>query len=133
MSTRQCKGVKADGSACKRAPAVDGEYCLAHDPERKAEHAEASRLGGVARHDPEVSAAKAEIRDVKAALWSGKLTPGAGSVLLQAIRLEREVDAEDTRDATGDALVVSIQRLRDDPEVVDLSEPAANDGGVNNG
>jgi hypothetical protein len=127
MSTRLCAGVKADGTQCRRPPSRDSDYCLSHDPARVAEHAEASRAGGIARHDPEVSAAKAEIRDVKAALWSGKLTPGAGSVLLQAIRLEREVDAEDSRDASGDALVVSIQRLRDDPEVIDLSEPAAND------
>ena len=125
MGKRRCKGVKADGSACKRAPAVDGDYCLAHDPERKDDHAEISRAGGIARHDPEVSTVKAEIADVKAALWSGKLTPGAGSVLLQAIRLEREFDREDTRDASGDALIESIRALRDS-NPPDLSEPAAN-------
>ena len=123
MSARQCEATTAAGQPCRRAPSRDSRYCLAHDPERADEHAEASRAGGIARHDPEVSAAKAEIRDVKAALWSGKLTPGAGSVLLQAIRLEREFDREDTRDASGDALIESIRALRDS-NPPDLSEPA---------
>jgi len=46
--------------------------------------------------------------------------------LLQAIRLEREVDAEDSRDESGATLIESIAILRRSG-IPDLSEPAAND------
>ena len=83
----------------------------------------------MARHDPAVSDAKAEIADLKAALWSRKISPGAASVLLQAMRLEREIDTDALFKDSGLALVESIQSLRASG-IPDLSEPANGGGGV---
>lgn len=138
MGTRQCGGTTAAGQPCRRPPSRDSAYCLAHDPARVEDHAEASRAGGIARHDPEVSALKAELRDIKAAIWSGRLSPGHATALLQALRLEREHDAELSREREAnapDSLIVSIQTMRASGDVPDLSEdsePSANDptGGV---
>lgn len=118
-----CNGVTAAGDACRRPPSRDRPYCLSHDPERKDDHAGISSMGGVARHDPAVSNAKAEIADVKAALWSRKISPGAASVLLQAMRLERELDAADKLYAANDTLITGIQSMRASG-VPDMSEPA---------
>jgi hypothetical protein len=94
MSTRQCAGVKADGTLCRRPPSRDSDYCLSHDPERRDEHTEASRLGGVARHDPETLGLKAEVRELMTAMRNGDVSAGVGSVLLQAIRLLRELESD---------------------------------------
>ena len=132
MTARQCSGTTAAGQPCRRPPSRDSDYCLAHDPERKFEHAEVSRLGGVARHDPETLGLKTEVRELMTAMRNGDVSAGVGSVLLQAIRLLRELEADERLDRTGDALIESIQRLRDNPDVPDLSEPAANDGAGGN-
>jgi hypothetical protein len=92
------------------------------------DHAGISSMGGVARHDPAVSDAKAEIADLKAALWSRKISPGAASVLLQAMRLEREIDTDALFKDSGHALVESIQSIRASG-IPDLSEPANGGGG----
>ncbi len=120
---RLCKGVKGDGTGCRRPPSTDSAFCLAHDPARVDDHAGISSMGGVARHDPAVSDAKAEIADLKAALWSRKISPGAASVLLQAMRLEREIDTDALFKDSGHELVESIQSLRASG-IPDLSEPA---------
>jgi hypothetical protein len=121
---RACQGTTAGGKDCRRPPGVDSDHCAAHspDPERHAAHIEASRAGGIARHDDTVSAAKAEIADLKAALWSRKVSPGAASVLLQAMRLEREIDHADRMGSATDTLVDSIVALRA-ANPPDLSEP----------
>jgi hypothetical protein len=132
MTARKCKGETVAGRPCRRPPSSDSDYCLAHDPDRRDEHAEVSRLGGVARHDPETLGLKAEVRELMAAMRSGEVSAGVGSVLLQAIRLLRELESDDRLNDTGAALIESIQRLRDNPDVPDLSEPAANSGGGGN-
>src|SRR5215218_1026793 len=108
MSARQCLGTNSRGGPCGRAPSKGEDFCLAHSPTRREEHVEASRAGGIAVHDPAAKEARAEILDVKRALWNGTLTPGAGSVLLQAIRLGRDVEAED-RHAESRDFVASVQ------------------------
>jgi len=127
-----CNATTTEGRSCRR-PASRGEsFCAAHspDPERHAAHAEASRAGGIARHTPEVSSIKAELRDIKAAIWSGRLSPGHATALLQALRLEREHDAAESKHAADNApnaLIQSIQSMRA-ANPPDLSEPGpAND------
>lgn len=120
-----CKGVTAAGTSCRRPPSRDSEYCLAHDPARVDEHAEASRAGGVARHDPETLGFKAEVRELMAALRRGDVSAGVGSVLLQGFRLLREIDHADRMEASADTLVESIQTMRAGG-VPDMSEPPAN-------
>ena len=55
---------------------------------------------------------KADELGLDADLREGKVTPGAASVLLQAVRLERDVTREDARESSGDAFIESIQILR---------------------
>jgi hypothetical protein len=88
-------------------------------------------LGGVARHDPETLGLKAEVRELMTAMRQGDVSAGVGSVLLQAIRLLRELEADERLNESGDTLIESIQLLRAS-NVPDLSEPAANDphGGI---
>jgi len=131
MTARTCKGETAAGRPCRRPPSRISDYCLAHDPDRRDEHAEVSRLGGVARHDPETLGLKAEVRELMTTMRSGEVSAGVGSVLLQAIRLLRELEADERLNDTGDALIESIQALRASGPP-DLSEPAANDGGGGN-
>jgi hypothetical protein len=99
---------------------------LSHDPERADEHAEASRAGGIARHDAEARSLRDEVRQAIDDVKAGKLSPGAGSVVFQGYRLLREIDAEENRAPDAEMFIASIQRLRDNPDVPDLSEPAAN-------
>jgi len=132
MIARTCKGETAAGRPCRRPPSRDSDYCLAHDPDRRDEHAEVSRLGGVVRHDPETLGLKAEVRELMTAMRSGDVSAGVGSVLLQAIRLLRELEAEENLDADSDALVESIRSMRESGHVPDMSEPSdvpANDRG----
>ena len=65
-----------------------------------------SRAGGVARHNPETLAVKAEVRELMAAMRYGDVSAGVGTVLLQAIRLLRELEADDKLNATTDNFVL---------------------------
>jgi len=122
-TSERCGGITAAGQPCRRPPTRGTSYCLAHDPDRRDEHAEVSRLGGVARHDPETLGLKAEVRELMMAMRSGEVSAGVGSVLLQAIRLLRELEADERLNDTGDRLIESIQALRASSPP-DLSEPA---------
>jgi len=82
----------------------------------------------VARHDPETLGLKAEVRELMKATRSGEVSAGVGSVLLQAIRLLRELEADDKLNAATDGLIESIRSMRESGDVPDLSEPAANEG-----
>lgn len=62
------------------------------------------------------------------AMRSGEVSAGVGSVLLQAIRLLRELEADEKLDASVDGFIESIRSMRESGDVLDLSEPA-NDGG----
>ena len=132
MAARQCAGITAAGQPCRRPPSRDSDYCLAHatDSESREAHIDASRAGGIARHDPNVLDGKAsireELREIKAALWSRSITPGIATALLQTIRLESEQDRPDS----ADGFIESIHILRASG-VPDLSETANDDtGGV---
>ncbi len=115
--------------SCVQAPPFrDSNFCLAHDPECRAEQAEASQAGGVARHDPETLTLKAEVCELMTAMRDGDESAGVGSVLLQAIRLLRELEADDRLNAATDDFVESMRSMRESSDVPDLSEPA-NDGG----
>lgn len=129
-AARQCSGMTAAGKPCRRPPSRDSDYCLAHDPERTDEHAAISSAGGVARHDPETLALKDEVREIMASMRAGAVSAGVGSVLLQAIRLLRELEADD-RQGADDGFIESIQALRASGGVPDLSESAnAPPGGI---
>jgi hypothetical protein len=80
---RQCNGTAAAGKPCRRPSSKDRPYCLAHDPDRVEEHAEASQAGGVARHNSGVLSLKDEVRELMTALRKGDVSAGVGSVLLQ--------------------------------------------------
>ncbi len=135
MTVRTCKGETEAGRPCRRSPSRNSNFCLAHDPARRDEHAKASRLGGMARHAPETLGLKAEVRELMTAMRSGEVSAGVGSVLLQAIRLLRELEAEEKLDASVDGFIESIRSMRESGDVPDLSEPsgpAANEprGGI---
>ena len=49
MVARTCHHRKADGSACRAPPLLDGEFCRMHSPQYDAEVKEARRLGGLRR------------------------------------------------------------------------------------
>jgi hypothetical protein len=46
---RGCDGINARGEPCSATVMSDSAYCFFHDPETKAEAAEARRLGGLRR------------------------------------------------------------------------------------
>jgi hypothetical protein len=132
MAARQCEALTAAGQPCRRAPSRDSRYCLAHDPERRAEHLSASSKGGIVATHAELREIRDEIAQVIVDMRNGTLNAGVGAVILQALRLLRDVEAEDARAPDAHDFILSIQRLRDNPDVPDLSEPApasSNGGG----
>jgi hypothetical protein len=132
-----CKGVTAAGSSCRRPPTRGRGYCLSHDPERKDELATITSMGGKARHDPAVLSLKDEIRDLTYDVRRGRVSPGAGNVMLTGYRLLREITADEKREAddTPDTLVESIRSMRESGDVPELFEggtdaPANDRGGA---
>lgn len=49
MFGRSCGANNQSGETCRQAPLRDADFCFWHDPEHKAEAAEARRLGGLRR------------------------------------------------------------------------------------
>ncbi len=46
---KRCKALNASGGPCSAVPLPDQDWCIWHDPDRKAERDEVRRRGGLAR------------------------------------------------------------------------------------
>ncbi len=94
----QCRGIKRTGESCTLPAKGPDGYCWAHSPKHAEERRRAASRAGRSKPSREITALKAEIKDLISEVKSGELDRNdAGamfrgySVLLDFIKVERGV------------------------------------------
>jgi len=88
----KCSGITQAGTACKRIPIDDSEYCYAHHPDRVSERqrhgSKGGKRGGRGRPIAELASLRDENADIRRRLLEEELLPNVAAVAVQSINTD---------------------------------------------
>ena len=109
---RQCSGITRQGQRCTVSVGVAQEFCHLHDPSRASERRRsASRAGKAKVPTREVHELKAELRQLKDDVLGGSVERGNAAVVVQVVRVLRDLIELERRIKETDELEERLQAL----------------------
>lgn len=110
----RCAGIKRDGGRCTTIVTPPLEYCYQHDPERAEERRRAASRAGRARHNQELPALKAEVKQLIADVRANRVQRNAAAVAFQGYRVLKDFLELERRVRETDDLAAEIEALKNE-------------------